>query len=221
MFAKNKRWSETEDIFLKENRMAMTYKEIATKLGRPLGGVENRVRLLGLRKHEHGHKWTKDEVDYLHKNYATMKCKELASKLGLSYTQTQAKVMALNLRKGITEAQRRTILSLLGTTTFSYGMIAKQIGRSEGAVSRFAREQGIKRGHRQSQYNLLNGFHHTGNKVSLDRARLLYAYRNTCYDCKKTYLSGPDLQIHHDFTRIPVMTVILCKSCHKKRHERG
>lgn len=154
-----------------------------------------------------------------------MKARDLAKLLGRSEESLKKQIYYRGLKKMITEQQRRRILELAKTTNFSGEQIAKEVGKSSGTVLRVLHQYGIHRGPRgkQSQFELLKGFN--GNKIndsngSKTRDSLIYAYRRTCWDCKRTFVADADLQVHHDFTRLPVQVVVLCKGCHSKRHGR-
>lgn len=64
--------------------------------------------------------------------------------------------------------------------------------------------------------DLLKGFHWQGNQKT--RQQLLYAYENTCWDCHRVFNHGENLEVHHDFSELPVRVLVLCRWCHSKRH---
>lgn len=216
-----KKWVLAEDNCLKENYGKMSVYVLAKKLDRTWNSVSNRATKLGLPCKLNW--WSKKEIDFLSTNYPTMKVKDLAKKLKRSKSSVQQKISHLHLRKGITEEKRKKILELTRTTNFSYGVIGQKVGISSGSVSRILRELGIKgKVGAKGVFPLLKGFKYLGkSNVLKHRAELLYVYHLTCWDCKKTFVSEKDLQVHHDFTRLPVQVIVLCKLCHGKRHNKN
>jgi len=163
-------------------------------------------------------KWSNQEENEVKRLYPKMKLKDLAKKLQRSYWSIKRKLDRMGLKKGISEDQRKKVIEFIEKTDFPNDVIAKEVGISINQVRYILRKHGIKRKNGWRQLNLLKGFQYKGNHVGRTRYQLLYVYHNTCWDCKRTFLSEKDLQIHHDFTKLPIQVLVLCKTCHEKRH---
>jgi biotin operon repressor len=221
MVRRGKLWGKDEDTFLERNYKTMPQKEIAEKLCRTVHSVGGHLQKLHLSKFKI-HYWTKEETDFLKQNYTSMSRKDIAEKLGFSLHSVQSHAGYLHLAKGLTEEKRRTVLSLIETTNFPIKTIAQEVQLSSVTICNYLQTMGIKRKWTNGPRgwgNPLKGFSHNGNRVTKSRYQLLYAYHNTCWDCKRTFVSETDLIIHHDFTKLPVEIIVLCKPCHKKRHK--
>lgn len=221
MSNRNKKWSTDEDKLLKENLKDRSYIEIAQILNRTLSAIENRVRALGIARTTK--RWTEHEKNFLKENYAKFTVAELTKKLDRGANGIQYQAVRLGLNKRITEKQRQEVLEKAKSTDFTNEVIARETNMSEGSVNRILRQHQIKRKRGAKSTNtLLKGFVYNGNgRASVHRHAMLYVYHNTCWDCKKTFVNGSDLQIHHDLTQVPVRVYVLCKKCHGKRHGRN
>jgi hypothetical protein len=216
------RWSKIEDNTLKDNlNKQVPHSEIAKLLNRSLDSVDNRIAYLGLCAVER--KWTIEETQFLKQNYSKMKIQDIAKALKRTKSMISAKAHYIGLSKKITESQRKQVIDLAQKTTLTNEAIAHNTDMSLGSVNRIIRQSSIKRKIGARSTNpLLNGFHYQGTSSgSKHRYELLYAYHNTCWDCKKTFINENDLHIHHDLTKLPVQVLVLCKVCHGKRHNRN
>jgi hypothetical protein len=220
MSNKYKRWQITEDNLIKEKYATTTYPEIARLLDRPVSTTQNRALKIGIKKGKKMCYWSKNDADYLIEKYHDTKAKDIAKILKRSTHCVLSKARYLGLSKKITLAQEKQILKLVNETTFNQHIIAKQLGISETKIRKFLQVNSIQKKWYTgwSHAKILEGFSYNGNQIGKDRAKLLYAYKNTCWDCKKTFLNIPDLIIHHDWNILPVKVIVLCKECHKKRH---
>jgi hypothetical protein len=214
-------WTADEDDFVRVNYIKLGGRQIALELHRTLESVQNRARILKV-AYPRGHRWTPSELEFLRANYSQMEAKEIANSLNLRVQQVKSRVVSLGLEKGMTEEKRRRCIELATRTDRSNSSIAKELGVSSGSVRYTLRQEGIERNMhsgRQRTYEMLKGFRYEGSgKKSEHRHQLLFAYHNTCWDCKRAFANQADLEIHHDFTQLPVQVVVLCKSCHLNRH---
>jgi hypothetical protein len=217
----HKRWTKIEDAILKEKiKQNVAHADIAKFLHRSLDSVHNRVEKLNLGKPEQ--KWTAKEVQFLKQNYQTMKVREIAEALKCSKSRVANKARYMGLSKKITDDQRRQVLELSKKPFLTNEKVAQRTNMSVGSVCLILREAGVKRKLGAKSSNpLMKGYRHSGRGGdSKHRHHLLYAYHNTCWDCKRTFVNESDLQIHHDLTELPVKVLVLCKECHGKRHKR-
>lgn len=93
---KNRRWTEEERQYVKENWHTSTAKEIAKKLKRSVEAV----RFAGVRFQLNKRpiqRWAKNEVTYLKKYHSRFTQVELAERLGRSVGSVQVKLLSLGL----------------------------------------------------------------------------------------------------------------------------
>lgn len=124
-----------------------------------------------------------------------------------------------------TSIEKQSQICLLAQSGRSLIEIKKQIGLSENTIRRVLKRYSVPLSfRRRSQFALLKEFNSgkikSGHNSKI-RYSLLHAYRNTCWDCKRTFVSELDLHTHHDFSELPVRVFILCRNCHAKRHNRS
>ncbi len=214
-------WSSNEASFLKENYDKMTAREIGQKLGRTIEAVRMRSFKLGLTKRGKyltEYTWTKEDSDFLSKNYWCMSYKEVAKELDVKERRIQHRIDKLHLTKEPPDEVKQEAIRLLTETNFPLDHITSQIHLSERKLRRLMRSFGITR--KQGigwRHNSLNGFKFTGSSNGKRRQQFMYAYKNTCWDCRKTLLPMA-LIVHEDWSILPVKVYVLCRSCHKKRH---
>lgn len=222
MLNSRKRWSIREDNCLKDNLAKGTsHREIAKLLQRSISSIDNRIIILNLAKVEK--KWSEKETQFLRDNYRKMKAKEIAKALNRTTHMIQSKARNIGLNKKISESQRHRVIDMAKETIFTSEQIAHEANMSRSMVQKILRQNAIKRKvGLKPTFSALKGFHYNGKgHHSKLRYELLYAYHNTCWDCKKTFVNEADLHIHHDLTQLPVRVYILCIKCHGKRHNRN
>jgi hypothetical protein len=170
-------------------------------------------------------KWSETDTNLLKELYPRMTVKQLAVFFKCAEHRIIHKVQLERLKKPkVTENKRRQIIEMANQTHFPRRIIASKLELSIGSIDRVLKNAGIKRGYLQSGWkklDLLKGFHYDGNKALKTRYQLLYAYHNSCWDCKIAFVSESDLQIHHDFTKLPIQSLVLCRKCHLKRHKKN
>lgn len=79
-----KRWTETEDQFLRFNYVRYTNEILADQMERSAGAIKDRAARLGITKKGSRKRWTKTEHNYLAKNRDILKPSVIAKKLGRS-----------------------------------------------------------------------------------------------------------------------------------------
>ncbi len=100
---KDKPWTKEEDNFLIKNNH-LHRKELAEKLKRTESSVQNRCRMLNLKRtrvliNETQTPWTEEELKFLKDNYYKYSRKELAKKLGRTPSAIQNKANRMGLKK--------------------------------------------------------------------------------------------------------------------------
>lgn len=212
-----RKWSLYEDSFLKQNYSLMMAREIGQKLNREVGAVRARAYKISVTKSvKYG--WTPEDVDFLVKSYWCMTFRELAKKLNIKEGRVQHKIFRLKLRKELPEDVKKEAVRLLTETNFALRQIQHETKVSVYNLRRLIHSLGITRRNGSGwRKNSLKGFRWQGNHAGKRRHQFLYAYRNTCWDCKKTLLPNA-LIIHEDWSSLPTTVYVLCGECHKKRH---
>jgi hypothetical protein len=99
----NKRWSEEEIEFIRENYKKLTVKEIADELKRTPRGVRGKIERIGIKleplKRNQKYKWTKEDVKFIKDNYKVLTDKKIAKKINKSKAAVCRKRLNLGLRK--------------------------------------------------------------------------------------------------------------------------
>lgn len=93
-----RRWSEAEDSFIRDNYGQMSPRDIATHLDRTKDLVVWRAGTLGVRTPRNP-SWSAAEDEFLRLNYPTMPIKDISAHLGRSYQAIQLRAD----RKGVTK----------------------------------------------------------------------------------------------------------------------
>lgn len=99
----NKRFTEKEIKFLKENYKKMSIEELAKELGRTEKSVRAKVERIGLKlsdlKRNQPKKLTEKEVNFIKENYQSMSDEKIARELNISEAMVSRKRLNLGLRK--------------------------------------------------------------------------------------------------------------------------
>lgn len=100
---KNKRWSDREVAFLKENYKKMKVEELAEELDRTSRGVRGKAERLNLDlkslERNKKHEWTIEDLEFLRNNYMHFTDEELAEKLDKTGPTICRKRLDMGLRK--------------------------------------------------------------------------------------------------------------------------
>lgn len=100
---KKSRWTETEDVFLKNNYGKISTKEISEKLKRSIVGIYGRKIKLGIRVKTHYRGWRENEHDkFIINNYQKMTAKNIGVHLGRSEASINNRKVFL-MKSGIIE----------------------------------------------------------------------------------------------------------------------
>lgn len=101
LIMKNKRWSENEILFLKENYNVLSFEELSDKLNRSISAIQAKGCKLKITDNK---EWTDEEIKILKDNYQTKTYKELTKMLyGRTKTSIDLKINKLGLKKSIYE----------------------------------------------------------------------------------------------------------------------
>ncbi len=93
---KNKRWTEQEDLILKNN-IDKSIKELSLIIGRTISSIKNRKKTLGITEEN---LWTEEELRIIIKCYSNSSSKELLNLLEKrSWSSILAKAKTLNLKR--------------------------------------------------------------------------------------------------------------------------
>lgn len=94
---KNKRYTQAEIEYIKNNFADMTCKEIGEALGRTEQSV--RAKCFDLNLHKKESPWTEDEIDFIKQNYMEMKTSDICKILQRSKSAVELKASRLGLKK--------------------------------------------------------------------------------------------------------------------------
>lgn len=130
---KIRNYTQEELEFIKDNYNTMTAKEIAVKLNKSLGSINNATRKMGLIKQVHN-QWTDEEIAFLKKNYVNMTSEEIATHINhtVDAINTMRDRLKLVRSQGWTDAEIQYLKDNYETTLFSE--LSEKLGRTEGAI---------------------------------------------------------------------------------------
>lgn len=95
----NKRWTESDDQFIRENWQNMSDEEIADAIGHSLSSTQARRTKLGLhhRRGYRGKDWTPKELEYIYETWGEKTIPQIARHLGRSIDAVKVKSTRLGL----------------------------------------------------------------------------------------------------------------------------
>ena len=93
---KIRNYTQEELEYIKENYTNMTTQELATKLNKSIGSINNATRKMRLIKQEHK-PWTDSEVEYLKNNYLEKTSEDIGEYLNRSIHSVNAERDRLGL----------------------------------------------------------------------------------------------------------------------------
>lgn len=96
---RRRRWTETEDRYLRKWVGKKSFVEIAGTLGRGHGSVRNRALRLGLSYVHLARRWQPEEEQYLREHYAHSSRIEITRRLQRSWVAVVLRARALKLRR--------------------------------------------------------------------------------------------------------------------------
>lgn len=128
-----KNYTQDELKFIYDNYSTMTAKELAEKLNKTVGSINNAIRKLGLVKQLHN-EWTNDEINFLNENYINMTSAEIAYYVNHSIDSINTMRDKLNLVRNPswTDAEIQFLTNNFETTLFRD--LSKILGRTESAI---------------------------------------------------------------------------------------
>lgn len=94
---KNKRYTQDELEYIKDNFANMTCKEISDVLGRTEQSI--RAKCFDLNLHKKESPWTDDEINFIQQNYMEMKTSDICEILHRSKSAVELKASRLGLKK--------------------------------------------------------------------------------------------------------------------------
>ncbi len=97
-----RKWTAKEAALLKELYPECPVPEIAKKLDRTVGAVENHARYLGIKRKSYLDKlWTAEELQLLRELYPTHgDIQDIAERIGRSPAMVRTKAYSIGLRRG-------------------------------------------------------------------------------------------------------------------------
>jgi hypothetical protein len=128
-----KNYTQDELKFIYDNYNHMTAKELAVKLNKTVGSINNATRKMGLIKQPHN-EWTDDEIDFLKANYINMTSAEIACHINHSIDAINTMRDRLHLvrNQNWTNDEIQFLINNFETTLFSD--LSVTLGRTEGAI---------------------------------------------------------------------------------------
>ena len=130
---KIKNYTEEELEYIRENYNNMTTNELAAKLNKSIGSINNATRKMGLVKQPHN-KWTDAEIEFLKNNYINMTSEEISCHINHTVDAVNAMRDKLNLvrNKNWSEDEIQFLKDNFESTLFSE--LSKILNRTESAI---------------------------------------------------------------------------------------
>lgn len=130
---KIRNYTQEEIKYIKENYNNMTTQEIAIKLNKSIGSINNATRKMGLIKQPHS-KWTDKEIEFLKKNYINMTSEEISKHVNHSIDaiNTMRDKLGLVRNKNWSDEEIQFLKDNFESTLFSE--LSKVLGRTENAI---------------------------------------------------------------------------------------
>lgn len=130
---KIKNYTQEELEYIQENYNNMTANELAVKLNKPIGSINNATRKMGLIKQPHS-KWTDKEIEFLKSNYINMTSEEISSYVNHTVDAVNTMRDRLNLvrNQSWSNSEIQFLKDNFESTLFSE--LSKTLNRTEGAI---------------------------------------------------------------------------------------
>lgn len=130
---KIKNYTEEELEYIQENYNNMTANELAAKLNKSIGSINNATRKMGLVKQPHN-KWTDAEIEFLKNNYINMTSEEISCYINHTVDAVNTMRDKLNLvrNKNWSEDEIQFLKDNFESTLFSE--LSKILNRTESAI---------------------------------------------------------------------------------------
>jgi len=96
---KNKKWTEEEIRYLKENYNTRKTTELASRFGRCPSVIRYKAKELGLVKENTEHEWSDNDYAYIRANYMHESVEKMASEIGCTKSALKHAMRRLGIRK--------------------------------------------------------------------------------------------------------------------------
>ena len=130
---KIKNYTQEELEYIKENYTNMTAQELAIKLNKSIGSINNAIRKIGLIKQKHN-SWTDSEIEYLKKNYLEKTSEEIGRYLNRSIHSVNAERDRLGLIRNEAWSDKEINYIINNFTSMTHAEMGKYLNRTEQAV---------------------------------------------------------------------------------------
>lgn len=130
---KIKNYTQEELEYIQENYNNMTANELAVKLNKSIGSVNNATRKMGLIKQPHN-KWTDAEIEFLKNNYINMTSEEISYHVNhtIDAVNTMRDKLKLVRNQSWSDDEVQFLKDNFESTLFSE--LSKTLNRTEGAI---------------------------------------------------------------------------------------
>lgn len=130
---KIKNYTQEELEYIKENYINMTAQELAAKLNKSIGSINNVTRKMGLIKQQHN-KWSNEEIAFLKNNYLNMTSEEISHYVNHTVDAINTMRDKLNLvrNQNWSNEEIQFLKNNFESTLFSE--LSQILGRTEGAI---------------------------------------------------------------------------------------
>jgi predicted transcriptional regulator/DNA-binding CsgD family transcriptional regulator len=132
-------YRKEEDKFLKKNYRKMTYKQLASSLGRSVVTVQSHLKMLGVKQRNHK-KWSEEDIEFLKREYKRMSIAETAKQLNRSLSSVTNMAWSMGLQDKQngkwTEAEEQYLYK--NYLVLPKKEIHKHLNRTPGAINRKA-----------------------------------------------------------------------------------
>lgn len=130
---KIKNYTQEELEYIQENYNNMTANELAVKLNKSVGSVNNAIRKMGLIKQPHN-KWTDAEIEFLKSNYINMTSEEISCRVNhtIDAVNTMRDKLKLVRNQSWSDNEIQFLKDNFESTLFSE--LSKTLNRTESAI---------------------------------------------------------------------------------------
>ena len=130
---KIRNYTQEEIEYIKKNYTNMTSQELAIKLNKSIGSINNATRKIGLIKQQHS-KWHDEEVEFLKKNYINMTSEEISKYVNHSVDAINTMRDRLGLIRNKNWSDQEIQFLKDNFESILFCELSKILGRTEGAI---------------------------------------------------------------------------------------
>lgn len=130
---KIKNYTQEELKYIKDNYVYMTAQELAVKLNKSVGSINNATRKMGLIKQCHN-KWTDDEIEFVKKNYMDMTSDEISKYVNHSVDAINTMRDRLGLIRNANWSDEEIQFLKDNFESILFSELSKVLGRTDGAI---------------------------------------------------------------------------------------